>query len=341
MSEQILRSLALASMLALLVAGPACLTLPDSSTDEDTTGQDKFDDPGDSTSTPDTTTAPVPTAYFLFQAADLRSPEWPDAFRDYDLLVCNPSMPPSDLATIRAEMPEVLLIADTNVQDIRLGYHAGNPYFDALTAAFDSSWCIRDFDTGELIGVLGYDGTPGSGVPAWIPLGPSIEALVAFHRDVTMASPWDGFYVDQCTEVYPPWRQAIILEQTLRFDYDGDGNIDRMDDLLVDYATGRARFTQRLREVLGPDVLLVGNAGGHLADPALNGICLEGVGERFTVQQARDILDDAEAVSPGRWIAPLWVTADDCVEATEQLSQEHPGVHYGVVDYFTPSPPNP
>ena len=338
MSWQILRPASIAFLVTTSLYGLGCLTLPDFSADDggEKDGGGGTGGTGGGVDIPED--LPDESAFFIFQATDLRSDAWPDAWTGMDLLVCNPALSAADIALIRAGLPGVRLLAYTNVQDIRLGHYEGNPYFDALGAAFDSTWCLRRVDNGEIINIQGWDGTPGSGVPAWIVQRPSAEAVVAFHRDVTLVAGYDGLYVDNCSEVYPPWRQAIILEQTSSFDYDGDGLADSMADLLTEYEASRAYFTARLREVLGADAVLIGNAGGALADPALNGITLEGVGDRFPATQARSLFLAAQEVSRAPWLAVAWATTSASVEGCRGVAEALPGVHFGVVADATPAP---
>jgi hypothetical protein len=274
----------------------------------------------------------VPEALFILQPAHRAGAGWPQDFTGYSLLVCNPSFTAADLASIRADLPGAVLLAYTNIHDIPIGLHPGNPYFEALEAAFDSSLCVTDLATGNVVRVYGYAGTPGSGYPHCVLRVASAEILVAFHRDVTMAAGWDGFYVDCCNLLYPDWRRATLLSQTTTFDCDGDGVADTIEKLENQYASNRPYFTRRLRQELGPDVILVGNSGGALADINLNGITLEGVGDRFTVEEARTYFAQQEAVSRDPFTAVLWATTDLSRGPSRALAGEIPGACYGVVD---------
>jgi len=314
------RTAVLFSLAALCIAG--CLA---GSTDD---GPAAPDDPPDDDLLPE----PVPEAFFVFHGADLDSPGWPGDYARYSLFVCTPTLPAAEVAEIRAARPDARLLAYTNTQDIPLGRNPGSPYYDALTAAFDSSLCVIDLTTGDVLRLQGYTGVPGSGVPHWVPRTESIEVLVAFHRDVTMAAGFDGLYVDQCNAAYPPWRQALLDSLTSAFDADGDGLADRVEDVVSMYAAGRPVLTRRLREVLGEDALLIANSGGALADPELQGITLEGVGDRFTVQQARSFLAQQEAVGRPPFTAVLWATTAASEGPSRTVAGEFPGVHYGVID---------
>lgn len=280
---------------------------------------------------PDAVPESVPEAYFILHAADVRAEDWPQAYERYDLLVCSPSIPAETVARIRADLPEAVLLAYWNSQDLPLGNHTGNPYWDAFEAVFDSSLCLTNLDTGGMVRVQGYDGTPGSGLPQYVFRPEIIEIVVAFHRDVTMAAGWDGMYLDQTNAVYPNWRRATVLAQTTNFDVDGDGLADRIDDVAAQWAANRPLYTQRLREVLGGSVCLVANSGGALGDPALNGITLEGVGSRFTADEGRSHLIGQRAVSMAPFTAVLWATTPESSEPSRLVAEEFPGVHWGYV----------
>ena len=308
------------ALFALCAAG--CLT----AADKDPAG------PGGLPDTTGTDDLGAPQAFFTLHGTDIRGDRWPTDYTGFSLFVCDPSLSAADLARVRTDIPGARLLAYTNVADIPIDQYAGNPYHDALTAAFDSTLCVIDLTHDRIVRLQGYNGTPGSGQPAFV-LGPeSVEVLVAFHRDVTMDRNWDGMYLDQCTEAFPPWRRALLLSQTLSFDGDGDGVADRIEDLEAQYAEYRPRFTQRLREELGDARILVGNAGGPLADPSLSGLTLEGVGDRFTIAQARGYLAQQEAVGRSPFTAVLWATTNVSRAPSWQLSAEFDGVYYGVID---------
>jgi hypothetical protein len=248
-------------------------------------------------------------------------------YDDYELLVCNPSLFADDLNDIRAGIPGVVILAYTSVQDVPISGHAGNPYYDALTAAFDDDYCIRDLNTGDVVCIYGH-GTPNA-VPSWIPRQESIEALVEFHQNVTMPVGWDGFYIDQCTNAYPNSRRMILQEITDSFDIDDDGAPDTIEFLASRYQFGRPQLVMAMRQAF-PDKILIGNTGGRLDDPRLNGITLEGVGDRFTLDQARSFYNSQKAVATLPYHAAAWRTTDESAEGCRVIAEEM-GIYYGVV----------
>ncbi len=272
-------------------------------------------------------------AFFILQGTHLRSDEWPEAFADYDVLVTTPSLGADDVAGIRADLPGVRLLAYTNVQDMPLGLHSANAYWRGLEAVFDSSLCIRNLSTGNVVRIYGADPEDLSvGTPAYIMSREAADVLVAFHRDVTMTAGWDGMYVDQCTALYPSWKVSQLLDITTNFDIDDDGFGDLPASLLAQHETWRPYFTQRLREELGEAAVIVGNSGGPLADAALNGITLEGVGARFTVAEAGAYLDEAEAATSRPFLAILWATTAESEAPSRELADARESVHFGVIE---------
>ncbi len=293
-------------------------------------GDDPGGDPKDSLGDPEPDPA-LPSAYFTLEVIDLLDESWPDDYAAYDVFVCNPSMPGTRVAQARADRPDATFLAYTNVADLHIRNFPGNPYWDLMEATFDSTRCVIDLDTGHVVRIHGHDGTPGSGVPYFVMQQEPADILVAFHRDVTMAAGFDGLYLDNCTRNMPNWRYEDLLESSSSLDLDGDGTADDATAAPGLYFTWRAYYTQRLREELGEGVLLVGNSGGALADPALNGITLEGVGDRFDVEEARSHFEGQEAVSVAPFLGVAWVTTPDSEAPTRAFVPEYPGLRYGVV----------
>lgn len=288
--------------------------------------------PGQPPGDDDPDAVPADQAFFTLHGTDIRSAGWPGNYSRFSLFVCDPSLTAEQIAEIRADIPGARLLAYFNIQDIPLHMYPGNPYHAALDAVFDSSLCMINLDDGSIVHVQGYTGVPGSGQPHYVLRPESVEILVAFHRDVTMSGDWDGMYLDQCTGTYPTWRREYVLDQTLRFDANGDGLPDRMDDVIEQYLTYRPEFTRRLREEIGDDKVLVGNSGGALVDPELNGITLEGAGDRFTVADARGILAGQQAVSRSPLVSVLWATTPASEGPSAQLAAEFTHVLYGIID---------
>jgi len=267
-------------------------------------------------------------AFFLLQPETLRQANWPGDFVDYQIFVCNPGMDEDDLATIRHDVPGAKVLAYTSAQDVPLDNHQGNPYYDALAIMFPEEWCIHDLNTGEIVRIQGH-GTDYA-VPSFIVQQASADALVEFHRVVTMALPWDGFYIDQCNKIFPNHRKITLQEITDSFDIDDNNIRDSIALLDARYDQWRPYFTAKMRSTF-PTKLIIANSGGQLDDPALNGITLEGVGDRFTVEEARSYLLSQKAVSRQPFRGVCWKTTDESEEGTQDLTDEMTGVYYGVI----------
>jgi hypothetical protein len=194
---------------------------------------------------------------------------------------------------------------------------------------FPEEYCITDLNTGEIVRIYGH-GTPNA-TPSFIVHQQTADALVEFHRVVTMAVPWDGFYIDQCNKAFPNHRKMTLLSITDRFDIDNNNIKDSMALLDTRYAQWRPYFTAKMRATF-PNKRILANSGGQLDDPALNGITLEGVGDRFTVSQARTYVLSQKAVSTQPFLGILWKTTEESEQGTQLLSDELLGVYYGVID---------
>ncbi len=273
----------------------------------------------------------APEAFFVLHGSDIRAADFPAAYVDYHLFVCDPSLSDADIADVRRLIPGVVLIAYTNMQDIPLGFYVGNPYYDSLAAVFDSSFCVKDLVTGDVVCQQGFTGVPGTGMPHYIVREASAEILVAFHRDVTMARDWDGLYLDQSNALYPPWRRAI-LEDAGSIDTNSDGVAETIAEAEFQYRQWRPFFTARLRDELGPDAIVIANSGGPLGDDKLNGLTLEGVGDRFTVEEGSAYMLEQKAVSRTPFFGVFWGTTPASEQPSRDLALEIPGVHYGVID---------
>jgi hypothetical protein len=270
-------------------------------------------------------------AFFEFQESHLRGEDWPEAYRHFDLIVCNPSLNQWHVAEIRRAIPGVTLLAYTDVQDAHIGMWLKSPYWRAFTAAFDSSLCIQDLTNGRTVRIYGHDPRrpESGGLPAFVMSQKAADILVAFHRDVTLQVDWDGFYLDVCSPEFPPWRKKSLLAQTSSFDIDSDGLPDRLDDIDSMYNTWRPYFTAEMRRMVGGDEILIGNANGPLVDPVLNGIALENVGTWFTVEQAREYLLDQKGVSTSPFMCAVWAIHEGTWRACVALAGEVEGVHLG------------
>jgi len=278
---------------------------------------------------PDLPVLEMPEAYYTLTASDMRSIYWPESWKSFDLFVCNASIQANQLAQARADRPDAVFLAYTSVADIHLGMYSQDPYWAALEAVFDTTLCVRDLWRDVVVRMSGSTDDPASGIPYYVIQEQSADILVQFHRDVTMARGFDGLYLDNCTAAVPPYRLSELFAMTPRADVDGDGEPDTADAITQLYATWRPYYTQRLREELGENVILLANAGGRLGDAVLNGITLEGVGDRFQVVDAKNWYDEQRMVGRLPFLGVAWVTTPASEGPTLDLVPQMDGLHYG------------
>lgn len=268
-------------------------------------------------------------AFFILQKRHLRSVDWPEAYRRYRVFVCNPGLDDRHLDAVRRAVPGALCLAYTSLHDASIGVYELDPYFRALTAAFPESLCIRETGSGDLVTL--HVTHRGVAIPSYVMTKETADVLVEFHRDETLKADWDGFYLDVCNATFPAHRKRKLARLGVPVDFDGDGSPDPVERIDAVYEKWRPYFTARMREIVGPDRLLVGNSGGPLVDPALNGITLEGVGVRFDPEDARDWIRAQRAVAAAPFCSILWSTTAPAVEPSRRLARESDGVFLGTM----------
>jgi hypothetical protein len=219
-------------------------------------------------------------ASFILGLDDLKSPDWPTRWANYSLFVCQPQLEEEHLQKIRRDIPGAKLLAyfDTQFAMIDSGCAtSGNAsYFKALNRYFKPQMAITDLHTGLPICLQPHRGWAGTQPAGWVAFPNSVDAMAAFHREVTMTVSWDGLYLDDAGSEYDMHFAEIIQDASDRYDIDGDGLSDDLATLVGQWAAFRPYLFNKLREVVGPDRLLIANSGlPHVPDPNLNGITLE------------------------------------------------------------------
>lgn len=286
---------------------------------------------------------PTPEAYFVFQWADMFRPAtFPSTFQRYTLFVCAASMSQSDVAQMEFSLPDGIKLAYGDAQNLEVANSRSGTFYDSFEAAFatafgtDTTCCVRNLTTGSCVRMDQIAGASDTH-PSWIPFQASADVFVEFHRSVTLAqnNRWDGLYLDDCTATYPAWRQDIlqdILDASQTFDIDGDNVADTVQDAVDQWATWRPYLTAQLREMMGETRVFVANSGGTLSDSCLNGITIEGIGHTVTKSEASASFQAQRAVGHSPFYGVGWVTtATTDAIPTRQLTEEIPGVYYGVV----------
>jgi hypothetical protein len=268
--------------------------------------------------------SPGPRALFFVNRAKFEEPDWPERYRVYGLFVCDPVLDPAEIAAMRTDFPDAMLLTYANAQSVRIAMHE-EPYWRALTDAFDSSLCIRDLQTGSVVRLE-------DDVPAFVHGPEAAEALAAFHRDVTMQLGTDGIYMDQVTVGYPEWKRVRLGQLAEGFDIDNDGVADGVAGLDATYAAWKPHFLQRLRDEIGDEAILIGNSNGPLGHPALNGMSIENVYLRFTIEEARAWVTEQVWVSRLPRVNVLWAFNGITWAPSEQLARQLPSTHVGDLD---------
>lgn len=146
-----------------------------------------------------------------------------------------------------------------------------------MSQYFDHALAVTDLETGYPLCVANNGNASGLyNVAGYVVTPAAAEQLAAFHKDVTMALPWDGLYVDEFDAAFPPSWISTFADQSSAYDINNDGIADTLGDLQAQYAAFKPYFSQKLREAIGEDKLLIANSGTNvLGDASLNGITIE------------------------------------------------------------------
>jgi hypothetical protein len=215
-------------------------------------------------------------AYYILTAGILASPQWPGAFQNYSLFIASPSLTVQDVERVHTDVSGSKVLAYYCSSWVYLGAApCGMDRFN-MSGHFNTSLAITNLDTHQPACIVFG---PSGGVGGYIFSKASVDAIAAYHRDVTLRAggpSWDGIYLDELDDRFPARWKTTLLNQTKNFDINGDGKADSLDALDAQYIAWRPYFTRRMREVVGPDRLLIGNGGAPAtADPALNGRTIE------------------------------------------------------------------
>jgi hypothetical protein len=145
--------------------------------------------------------------YYKLNGADVGSREWPAKFLKYGVLVADPGLSQSVLTKIRRDLPGRKLIAYTcmgwayvrqpctNCTGSRCVGCPGSRCVDRLDSAgkpyWKDSYNVRNLHDGKAICPFGHLNSQVEPVAAWIPMKESVDAMVRFHTEVTLAG-YDG-----------------------------------------------------------------------------------------------------------------------------------------------------
>ena len=152
------------------------------------------------------------------------------------------------------------------------------------------------------------------GLASYVLMKSSADVIVDFIVDWAEKYNFDGFYLDNqfssaSFAQYNPTGGGSI-------DVNGDGTADSIADIIAQYTNWRPYFTQRLRERM-PNTIIIGNSGGPLSDPAMNGLSLE-MEYCKEVQMCIDIFEAQKAVGISPPLSILWLTHSNVIPAQQQ-----------------------
>lgn len=149
----------------------------------------------------------VGALYYKLTGAELGSKEWPVKYLKYGVLVADPGLSQTVLAKIRRDLPGRKLVAYTcmswayvrqpctNCTGDRCSGCPGSRCVDRLDSAGKSYWNdsynVRNLHDGKAICPFGHLHAKVEPVAAWIPMQESVDAMVRFHAEVTLAG-YDG-----------------------------------------------------------------------------------------------------------------------------------------------------
>ena len=276
-------------------------------------------------------------AYYKLTAADLANTSWPAGFEHYSLFIAVPDLSATELAKVKATVPgaKVLAYSDMSWVYVGAGCSEGNRNFSAY---FKPQWAITDLRTGLPVCPFGAAATPLDPSPKLTPVAAAVlmqesaDALVAYHREVTLAAPYDGLYVDDFEYAFPAsWATNVVNVTNGAFDTDGDGLPDSLASLQAQYSAWKPYYSAQLRQLLGSRLLLANTGSPSASDAALDGQTIEFewcTASRGGVRACVDELNGQHATSraagaaAGRTaLSVMWLTDAKALPAETQCSE--------------------
>jgi len=154
------------------------------------------------------------------------------------------------------------------------------------------------------------------GLASYVLMKKSADVIVDFIADWAEKYGFDGFYLDNqfssaSFAQYNPTGGGSI-------DVNGDGIADSIEDIVTQYTNWRPYYTQKLRKRL-PNAIIMGNSGGPLSDPAMNGLSLE-MEYCEDVQRCIDIFEAQAAVGVSPPLSILWLTHSNIIPPQQQCA---------------------
>lgn len=279
----------------------------------------------------------ISSAFFVLFAHDIDAPTFPHAgcgginCNRYDLFVVSPlNFTARHVAKLKAAgQPDSKVLAYFDTAHVPIiggcatghsfGDHAGKnctqygqcgdgPYLQQLRAAFPPTMADRD---GKQAIICSYPGLADH-----IPHAESVAALVPLLASTVRASTFDGVYLDNrlSAELFANDARAASFEHGAHVSWATTkaGAIDM-------YTAWAPVLSFRLRAVLGPNAILIGNSAGALSDPSLNGVTLEM--EACASRNCTDAALAQAAVGAKPNVGVFWLTHAEAMPAKQQCAE--------------------
>jgi hypothetical protein len=221
-------------------------------------------------------------AYYKLSRADVANTSWPMGFEHYTLFVANPGFTRAELTKVHTTVPgsQVLAYSDMSWAYVGVGCSESNGNFSQY---FKPEWAITNLHTKQPVCPFGASPSPLDPSPKVDPVAAAVLmqdsalALVRYHKEVTLAAPYDGLYLDDFELMFPAsWVSNVVAFTNNSFDTNGDGQPDTVASLQAQYAAWKPYYSAQLRAALGPEMLLLANTGSPAAsDAALDGQTIE------------------------------------------------------------------
>lgn len=301
--------------------------------------------------------AATPNAYFLLTFDMLSSPDWPASYANYSLFIASPTHFDAQLVQqVHRDVPgsRVLAYWDTVSVPLKEGCSTGSPmgnnpvqrllpddptgYYAQLRETFSSGWTLRQL-------LQTPEGTTKTlcyypGLASYVLTQHSADAIVEFHKNVTLRRGFDGLYLDMLTDDWFLGSFDADLAK-LSFDSDGDALPNTVAQLQAQWKSWRPYLVQELRKAVGEQGTLIGNTGGAMSLPGLNGITIEMEWCGGDTTACLDAVEGSRAVAHSPPLDVFWLTQAQmvppdvqCRMMQQMTEQFHDGTVFAGSDVY-------
>ena len=250
-------------------------------------------------------------AYYILWKAMLAGPDWPSAYLPYSggVIIMDPfNVTREDVAQVKRELNATVLMyfdttdiavpatngvcAENNANcNGKLRCSTGGPglccttfdcdrfknaalcpadsFYHGLSQVFELDWTVNLLENGTRHPLCKYYFGP-----VFVPFQKSVDALVPYVAGWVKQIGFDGLYLD---EVFPSASIAFPLSllRTRRFDADGDGQPETVDELVQQFERFQPQLASGLRSALGQHAVILANSVVGERSSALNGLTIE------------------------------------------------------------------